>query len=375
MHPTTRFALSALVLGAVSSFASAADVQHNRGSLSPVDFRAMQVHGTAVTTALQTSEYFANPFRDYPPSCLNSPLPGGLYVNDPAKLTTTINLPGDPLSSDANERAYTETDTVTIFRVPCGPSASAVLLEIDRPSTASITYYPVFPGVLITTTNGDFVPRLAEDPNTVFSNTFAFNPVQDAVSVYIFENYAINGVALFDYDQALPISVNNLQSGAAADTANFSVPAYNPNAYAANAQPLPISGYQSGNFYDPTHGGEGIQVEVAETSTVGVYVMTIAWYTFDESGVPFWLFGTGTFNTGATSANVQMIYETNGGFAGNFTATSQVAWGTLTNVNFPDCNTMRFTYTANPGLPSGVPTGSGTKQWTRLTQINGLTCQ
>jgi hypothetical protein len=36
---------------------------------------------------------------------------------------------------------------------------------------------------------------------------------------------------------------------------------------------------------------------------------------------------------------------------------------------------MQFTYAANAGLPAGVPSGSGSKTWTRATQLNGLTCQ
>ena len=370
MHPKTFAALGAVALTAASSFVFAADVQHNHGVTSSVDFRAMQARAGATVSRAQPGEYFANPYRAYPPSCLNSPVPDGLYANDPGKLTTTIELPGDPLGG-ANESAYTEVDTVTIFRVPCGANASAVLLEIDRPANASGTYYPVFPGILI---GNNFTPRMAVDPNTVFSNTVAYDPVLYSSNVYIFENFPI-GDTTTNFNQALPISVNNLQSGSAADVVTFSLAAYNPSAYAANAQPLPLTGYVSGNFYDQTHGGEGIQVEVGETQTAGVYYMTIAWYTFDDLGVPFWLFGQGSFNTGATSANVDMIYETNGGFAGNFVQTTQVPWGTLTNVNFPDCNTMRFTYTANPGLPNDVPSGLGTKQWTRLTQINGLTCQ
>lgn len=366
MHVSSRF-LGAALLVAVSPFAAAMGVQPN-GAKPSIDYRALQIQAArTAASGAQTSELFANPYRAYPPSCLNAPLLFGLYQNDPYKVSQTITLTGDPLSSTSGESSYTENDTVTIFRVPCGANASALLLEIDRPSNASTSLYPVFPGVSI---GNGYVPRVASDPNTFFSTVYAFDPLFDS-TVVVFE-HIVNELAPVDYDQALTVFVDNL-SGAA--STQFNIPAYTPAGYAANSKPLPISGYQSGNFYDSTHGGEGIQVEVAETSTSGVYVMTIAWYTFDDLGVPFWLFGTGTFNVGDTSANVQMIYETDGGFAGNFTAASQVSWGTLTNVNFPDCNTMRFTYTSNPGLPSGVPSGSGSKQWTRLTQINGLTCQ
>jgi hypothetical protein len=366
MHPAFRFVLSSALLVSVSSLATAADAQQN-GAHPSINYRALQMQATrqAVSSG-QANEYFANPYRAYPPSCLNAPLPFGLYLNDPNAVSKTITLTGDPLSNDATERNYTENDVVTVFRVPCGGTESALLLEIDRPSNASSQPYPVFPGVSV---GNGFVPRVASDPNTFYSTVYAYDPLFDS-TVVVFEN--IVGDQLLNYQQALTVSVDNLSGSAAVQ---FPIVAYNASAYTANFQPLPLSGYQSGNFYDNTHGGEGIQVEVGETQTAGQYYITVAWYTFDDSGVPYWLFGQGAFTAGATSANLQMIYETNGGFAGNFTKATAVNWGTLTNVNFPDCNTMRFTYTANPGLPAGVPSGSGTKQWTRLTQINGLTCQ
>jgi hypothetical protein len=72
---------------------------------------------------------------------------------------------------------------------------------------------------------------------------------------------------------------------------------------------------------------------------------------------------------------MQLGYSYGGGFAGNFGASStQKLWGTF-NVQFPDCNTMKFSYQSTAGLPNGVPVGAGSKTWTRLTQMNGLTCE
>jgi len=70
---------------------------------------------------------------------------------------------------------------------------------------------------------------------------------------------------------------------------------------------------------------------------------------------------------------VTVAYATGGGFGGGPAATN-ASWGTLI-VDFPDCNSMHFSYQANSGLPAGVPQGSGSRTWTRLTSINGLTCQ
>ena len=365
-----RSALSSALFLAVSPFAAAAGVQHNAGVQSSINYRALQIQAAnSASGGAQPAELYANPQRAYPASCLNAPLPLGLYNNDPNKVSTTISLRGDPLSSDVNENNYTETDTVTVFRVACANNESAVLIEIDRPSNASTMYYPVFPGMSIGSNN--YVPRMASDPNTFYSNVYAFDPLLTS-DVVVFEN--VFGGTPVNYNQALAVFVDNLQSGSNADLVEFDIPAYNAAQYASTSQPLPISGYQSGNYYDPNHSGEGIQIEVGETASTGTRVITVAWYTFDASGIPYWLYGTGTFSTGANTAAVTMAYASNGGFAGDFGKATVAQWGTL-NVNFPDCNTMNFSYASAAGLPSGVPSGSGSKSWTRLTTLNGLTCQ
>jgi hypothetical protein len=100
----------------------------------------------------------------------------------------------------------------------------------------------------------------------------------------------------------------------------------------------------------------------------------MAWYTYDTSGVPYWLYGEGSFTSGDRQALVTMVYSTGGGFAGNFGSANTPTWGTV-NVQFPNCNTMQFNYQSASGLPAGVPYGQGAKTWTRISQINGLTCQ
>jgi hypothetical protein len=359
--------LSAAFLAAVSPAVFAAGAQNNTGAPS-INYRALQMQAAHdAARSASPSEFFVNPYRAYPPSCLNAPLPFSLFQNDPYKVSQTVTLVGDPTSSDPNERNYTENDVVTLFRVPCGSATSALLLEIDRPSNASAQYYPIFPGVAFSATG--FVPRLAADPNTFFSQVFAYDPLFES-TVVVFENYS--GGQVLNLNQAFTVSVDNL-SGSTPKT--FTVSAYNPAGYTANSLPLPISGYQSGNFYDAAHNGEGIQIEVGDVSTTSHYI-SVAWYTFDDLGLPYWLIGSSNFQIGATQVGpFPLYYGANGGFAGNFGAAATfTAWGTIT-VSFPNCSTMQFTYAANAGLPAGVPAGSGSKTWTRATQLNGLTCQ
>lgn len=325
---------------------------------------------------VKPAELFANPDRAYPPSCLNSPMPFGMWQNDPYNsYHRTINLIGDPLSGDPSERTYVEAVDVYAFRVACTSGHSAVLLEIDRPSNHSTSHYPTFPGVYVTQGSvQDFVIRVADDPNTFFSTNYALNPLIQS-DVFVLENF-YGGSVQFDFDQPFTLTIDNLTTGTGHQIFDLPMGAYNPAQYPEAALPLPISGYMTGAWYDPNHSGEGIQVEVGEQGTPGTandrYIV-MAWYTYDPQGFPYWLYGMGSFTAGDRSAMVQMIYSTGGGFAGNFGNATTPDWGTI-NVQFSDCNTMQFSYQSLSGLPPGVPVGSNTKTWTRISQMNGLTC-
>lgn len=325
---------------------------------------------------VKPAEFFANPDRAYPPSCLNSPMPFGMWQNDPNYKHSVVNLIGDPLAGDANERNYSEAVDVYVFRVPCSSGQSATLVEIDRPSNHSNTYYPTFPGVYVTQGGQqDYVVRVANDPNTFYSTNFALNPLIQS-DVFVLENFYA-GAVQFNFNQSVTVTVDNLAAGFR-QIVDFPLAAYNPAQYAATSQPLPISGYLTGNWRDINHSGEGIQTEVIEgdntDGSVSHYI-AVAWYTYDSLGIPYWLFGSGSFNVGDTSATMQLAYYAGGGFAGNFGSSATPAlWGSL-SVQFPDCNTMRFTYQPTAGLDSSVPQASGTRIWTRATTINGLTCQ
>jgi hypothetical protein len=326
---------------------------------------------------VKPSELFANPDRAYPPSCLGSPMPFGMWQNDPTYFHQQMTLLGDPLTSDAGERAYTENVDVYVFRVACSSGQSATLVEIDRPSNldGNSTRYPTLPGIYASQ-NGinDFVIRVADDPNTFLTTNYALNPLIYS-DVFVLENF-YGGPIQFNYNNPVTITVDNLATSGH-QLFDFPLPAYNSAQYAAASQPLPISGYMTGNWYDQNHSGEGIQVEVGELQASGSTYprfISIAWYTFDSSGTPYWLFGSGVFNAGDTSAGLQLAYSSGGGFAGNAGSATPALWGTF-NVKFPDCNTMQFSYQSTAGLPTGVPVGTGSKTWKRLTQMNGLTCQ
>ncbi|HZW51166.1 MAG TPA: hypothetical protein VFF05_04855, partial [Rudaea sp.] len=239
----------------------------------------------------------------------------------------------------------------------------------------STTYYPTLPAISVAQGSNNIYIRLANDPNTFFSTNYALDPLTQS-DIFVLENF-YNGSVQFDFNQAFTLTVDNLNSNDSNRFTDFAMPVYSPAQYPAALQPLPISGYLTGAWYDPNHSGEGIQVEVGEQGTPGTandrYIV-LAWYTYDTSGVPYWLYGEGNFTSGDRQALVTMVYSTGGGFAGNFGSATTPTWGTI-NVYFTDCNTMQFSYQSASGLPTGVPTGNGAKTWTRISQMNGLTCQ
>ncbi|HMM56502.1 MAG: hypothetical protein DYH18_04230 [Xanthomonadales bacterium PRO7] len=319
------------------------------------------------------SELFANPDRAYPPSCLNSPMPLGMWQNDPNALVGQVKLIGDPYAG-GNEATYSETVKIYVFRVACTSGLSATLMEIDRPSSmeGNTSLYPTLPAVSVAQGSNNIYVRLANDPNTFFSTAYSLNPLINS-DVFVLENFYGGSIQL-NYNNALTLTVDTLNNNDPNRYTNFPLSNYNPSQYPAAALSLPISGYMTGNWYDITHSGEGIQVEVGELQgSNNPRYITIAWYTYDSAGIPYWLFGSGVFNSGDTSATVTLGYSSGGSFAGSGASATQKLWGTF-NVQFPSCNTMQFTYQSAAGLPAGVPTGSGTKSWTRLTQMNGLTC-
>jgi len=298
-----------------------------------------------------------NPWQAYAASCLAYPLPS---PSGPTWTATAL------LELGTTESGKHETVNFVFWRTPCTGGKSALLGKVFR-DQASVNKFPapIYAGLRVSQgAIQNHLVRIATEPNTVLSNVPLDADISDSVT-FVFENDAS---ASIDYSQAINLTIN------AADSAIVSVaiPAYDEMQYPTADLSLQVSGYLSGNWFDPAHGGEGAQVEVGATTGSSRYLV-FAWYTYDPSGTPFWLFGLGSFNAGDRSANVTVAYESGGGFAGTGSA-SQSSWGNVT-VDFPDCNSMHFTYQANAGLPADVPQGSGSKTWTRLTAINGLSCE
>lgn len=302
----------------------------------------------------------SNPRRAYPPSCLSVPI-----------VTRQVEGPQTTVDVLSKTVAFGQTVSlrVYLFRIACEGGSSAFIGFVLPLSNlgGDTAYSPAF-----RVTQGNVVRQVVL-PNRV--------PNVESISPYIGQNGA---VFVFDNSpEPAPIVYFSRSFLLEIDPSFFpattlSIPAYDSSLYPSASLPMPISGYHSGNWFDPAHSGEGIQIEVGEFPEAGAQnnrYVTVAWYTFDKAGTPFWLFGSGVFTAGDRSAQFQLGYSTQGGFAGNFGAQASASlWGTFA-LSFPDCNTIQFAYQSVAGLPSYVPSGSGTKQWTRVTSINGLDCR
>ncbi|HET8898013.1 MAG TPA: hypothetical protein VFN09_04480 [Rhodanobacteraceae bacterium] len=385
-------ALAALALPAAHAQSL---VQRDRGAIDSGHLAQIEIsrharsghHGDRVAYALGQgfggeNGPYANPYRTYPPSCMADPLP-----------TTPT---GPTWGQDLDVAAYVpalrgyvrEKVNITLWRVACSsdlkPSA-ITLLRLTRLGNyeGNTAQYVAFPGLSIaqgTINFGDSrgfdLPRVAVEPNTIIAQTQLDSTLVNSTT-YVLEDYPLSDRPAFDYSQPFAIRVDNYINDGKTRQYTINVPAYSPtqSSYPAAYQPMRVSGYMTNNWYDRSHSGEGMMVQVYEQQSAGKMVLQFNWFTYGPDGLPFWISGDGQFSPGAQQVTVPMAgYRDGGGFAGNFGTTTAHAWGTVT-FQFSDCNHMTFTYQANNGLPSYVPQGTGTRTWTRLASANGMTCE
>ena len=123
-----------------------------------------------------------------------------------------------------------------------------------------------------------------------------------------------------------------------------------------------VSAGITGSWYDPSHDGEGFNIEVLSGNLPIFY-----WYTYDESGNQRWLFGVGEV------VGAQMIfdelYETSGGIFGPDFDPASVDFmivGSAT-FRFSDCDSGEMEYDVD-GISGGMTL-------TRLTSISTLACE
>jgi hypothetical protein len=329
----------------------------------------------------------ANPFRAYPPSCAADPLPD--LASGPT-YTGNVTL----FARDAAGNAHLENVAIRVWRIACSSSGAATpynslgaynamtLMRIDRAAQfeGDRTVFPTFPLVEASQdgsafgTTASFV-RAAIEPNTVISETTFDSPIFDSTT-YVLENYPYDGSGYFTYSDGFTLRIDPGVTGIA--PLDIVVPPYDPtpvdNPLAFS--PLPIDGYLSSAWYDPAHSGEGLVLQVVDNADQHTHTLFAAWYTFDANGLPFWLIAQGVVAPGATAAeSVPVYYYTGGGFAGDFGAQADShVWGTM-DITFPHCNELDFSFDGQTDPQIGGPSGTGTRSWVRIANINGLSCE
>ena len=128
--------------------------------------------------------------------------------------------------------------------------------------------------------------------------------------------------------------------------------------------PIREEAYLSGSWYDPTHSGEGYNIEVLVNNHVVIY-----WFSFDPQGNRRWFFSLGDILDGKlVFADVKT--SSGGIFGPDFDPGTVVlkSWGTL-ELDL-GCNSGTATYNSTE---EGF--GSGTLNVVRLTSIDQLNCQ
>lgn len=320
------------------------------------------------------AEEFSNVDRAYPPSCLQSPVALGLYNNDPYAVSKVVTLPGDPLSGDTGEQNYKEQVAVTVFRVVCSGGESATLMEIDRASAneGNQTRYPTLPGVSVSQGSNNIFIRMANDPNTFFSANYSLTPLVHS-DVFILENFYGSSVQ-YDYNNSFKLTVDDFGVTTGRYT-DFPMPTYSPANYAEASLPLPISGYMSTNWGNPNQSGEGLVLQVYDVGDQASRVLAFAWFTYDDLGLPFWLYGQATFPIGTRTLAVPTVYFSGGYFAPALPSAGipYTNWGTAT-LSFPDCGHMTVQFDGDASAVNG-PNGAGTQTFVRAADVNSLVCQ
>jgi len=118
----------------------------------------------------------------------------------------------------------------------------------------------------------------------------------------------------------------------------------------------------TGSWYDPTHDGEGFNIEILKDNVPLLY-----WYTYDQSGNQRWLVGVGTAD--GNQLVFDGLIETSGGIFGPDFDPASVERETVGSATFTffDCDSGEMEYDVD-GITGGM-------SLTRITSISTLDCE
>jgi|GEM_PF-1774525 len=265
----------------------------------------------------------ANGYRAYPPSCLSDPLPYNIASGTPVYTYRNLRLAAH--NADDPAKVYYEDVDVTIWRVACSSSGnlynSATLLGIDRASSnnGDGRYYPLFPGLKVSQGNSTYkLVRVAAEPNTVISHVYPDTPIINSAT-WVLENFpsTSSATARFDFNEPFTIYFENYIAGSPVQ--GISVPGYapTPGTFPDAYKDLPITGHMSGNWYNPAHDGEGMNIEIGELAPNQRY-LAFAWYTYDALGLPYWISGSALLSPADGTTPPTRTITATAGYRGGF---------------------------------------------------------
>jgi len=115
-------------------------------------------------------------------------------------------------------------------------------------------------------------------------------------------------------------------------------------------------------------------VQVYDNKDFSSRTLSVAWFTYGDGGIPFWLYGDVPVPIGARQISVPFLYFSGGSFAGTLAAgVPSSHWG-LATFTFPDCGHMKVNYNGDASAIHG-PKGQGSVTFVRVADVNGLACQ
>jgi len=329
----------------------------------------------------------ANGFRAYPPSCATDPLPdkpsGPTWSN-------TLDIP-----ARAGGNIYLEPVTITVWRLACSSSGSAVpynpdgydnaitLVRVDRRSEneGSRDHFPMMPFFQVAQGRiTDFVNdpktliRVASEPNTVISEVPYGFALYDSTT-FVLENYPYEDAGYFTYSDAFTLRIST--GYADLPDLKLQIPAYVPteNTYPDAFAFLPIDGYAAAQWQNQEF-NEGLLLQVAEAyDAQHPYrrMLIFDLLTVDTDGNPIWLVGASAFDpssSGVTSLDVDLSYLGQAQGSGF----EQFPWGKAT-INLASCDELWVDYRPNANVPEPVPVFEGTTTYARVFSANGMLCE